>query len=78
MKPAFYTGASGLVAHQEMLNAIGNNIANVNTYGYKRQTLSFQDLLYSEMYVNTPNETMTGHGVKSVYTGISVKQASLI
>lgn len=78
MKPAFYTGAAGLIAQQERLNVIGHNIANVNTYGYKAQTTSFQSLLNSEMYVNTDNLAFTGHGVRILGTGIQVGSAALI
>lgn len=78
MKPAFYTGAAGLIAQQERLNVIGNNIANVNTYGYKAQTTSFQSLLNSEMYVNTDNLAFTGHGIRIIDTGIQTGVAALI
>ena len=78
MKAAFYSGVSGLVAYQEALNTIGNNVANVNTIGYKAQTTSFQDLLYTDMYVNTPENPLTGNGVKAVAVGISTGQAALI
>lgn len=36
MDRAFYTGAVGAIAHQEKLNIIANNIANVNTHGHAR------------------------------------------
>jgi flagellar hook protein FlgE len=49
MKTAFHTGVTGLMAYQQMLDTTGNNIANVNTAGYKRQTTSFDDLLYVTM-----------------------------
>jgi flagellar hook-basal body protein len=39
---ALTTGLSGLAANQLQLNVVGNNIANVNTVGYKSQTLDFQ------------------------------------
>ena len=77
MKPAFYTGASGLMAFQSQMDVIGNNIANVNTTGYKPTTSSFSDLLYTEMYVNTENDPLTGHGVKTFSTGINVQQSGL-
>ncbi len=65
MKAAFYSGASGLIAHQEALNTIGHNIANVDTTGYKTHHNSFDELLYTRMYVNTPEEANTGHGVRA-------------
>lgn len=78
MKAAFYSGASGLIAYQKALDTIGNNIANVNTNGYKAQTTSFQDLLYTDMYVNTPANPLSGNGVRAVTTGISADQAALV
>lgn len=78
MKPSFYSGASGLVAFQNNMNNIGNNIANSNTVGYKPTTVSFNDLLYTEMYVNTPEDPLTGHGVRTIYTGVDTKQGNLV
>lgn len=77
MKTAFHAGVSGLMAYQESLNVIGNNIANVNTYGYKPQTLAFEDLLYGEMYANTDKKPLSGHGVRAVSTGIAGGMAEL-
>lgn len=74
MKPAFYSGASGLIAHQENMNTIGHNISNVNTIGYKAQTTTFDDLLYNRMYANTDTDPYTGHGVKAVAAGMKFGQ----
>lgn len=46
MLVSLFSGITGLQAHQERLNVISNNIANVNTHGYKRSSLSFQDIYY--------------------------------
>lgn len=74
MKPAFYTGTSGLVAFQERMNTIGHNMANLNTAGYKKENTSFQDLLYNDMYVKSENNPLTGHGVRSVSAGVQFSQ----
>ena len=42
---SFSAGLSGLAAHATALNVIGNNLANINTIGYKASTVSFQDLV---------------------------------
>jgi flagellar hook protein FlgE len=42
---SMFTGVSGLRAHQTMMDVVGNNIANVNTVGYKTSSAMFQDLL---------------------------------
>ena len=43
---ALYTSSSGMEAQQLNLDAIANNLANVNTTGFKRTRVDFQDLLY--------------------------------
>lgn len=77
MKQAFWAGASGLLAHQEHLNNIGNNVANVNTPGYKKVETSFRDLIYTDMYVNSPEDPPTGNGVRPVDAGINFEQAAV-
>lgn len=45
MMRSMYAGVSGLRTHQTKMDVIGNNIANVNTVGYKKSQIAFQDLL---------------------------------
>ena len=45
MLRSLYSGISGLTAHQKMLDVTGNNIANVNTAGFKSSAVQFQDTL---------------------------------
>ncbi|MCL2088179.1 MAG: flagellar hook-basal body protein [Oscillospiraceae bacterium] len=49
MNLSFYTAAVGASAHQSKLDVIGNNIANVNTFGYKTKSAGFVDLLYDNI-----------------------------
>lgn len=63
MNIAFYNGASGLVAHQSALDQVANNIANVNTTGYKPTRPEFEDLIYTKMYTNEV-KPYHGHGVR--------------
>ena len=46
MNLSLYSAATGLEAQQLNLNTIANNLANVNTPGFKRSKIEFQDLLY--------------------------------
>jgi hypothetical protein len=46
MMPALFSGVSGLRNHQFRMNVIGNNLANVNTVGFKYSRVSFSDLVY--------------------------------
>src|SRR5947209_10950629 len=43
---SLYTAATGMTAQQLNMDVIANNLANVNTTGYKRSRADFQDLLY--------------------------------
>ena len=46
MLRSLYSGATGLKSHQTKLDAIGNNISNVNTTGFRSKTVNFSDVLY--------------------------------
>jgi len=78
MKTAFHAGVSGLVAYQQMLDTIGNNIANVNTAGYKHQTTAFSDLMYVHMNTKSAPELLKGVGVKASYTQLHADQSSFL
>ena len=54
MLRSMFSGVSGLRSHQTMMDVIGNNIANVNTVGFKASTAVFQDTL---------SQVMNGAGV---------------
>lgn len=61
----FYTARSGLQAQQANMDVIANNLANVNTAGYKPVKVSFTDLMYQNLNRQTAeNEARVGHGVK--------------
>jgi flagellar basal-body rod protein FlgG len=49
MIKALYTAATGMRANQTRIDVISNNLANVNTSGFKKSTVNFQDLLYSTL-----------------------------
>ena len=46
MASSLFTGVTGLRVHQEMLDVVGNNLANTNTTGFKAQRIRFSDLVY--------------------------------
>ncbi len=57
MMRALWTGASGMTAQQTSLDTISNNLANINTNGYKKETTHFQSLLYQKIQTRvTDNE----------------------
>ena len=49
MMRSLYSGVAGLMNHQVRMDVLGNNIANVNTYGFKKSRVSFQDILSQTM-----------------------------
>lgn len=70
MNGAFYIGALGLDAQQRALDVVANNIANINTIGFKRQTTRFSELVASQrdgddmpLAQSGLNETMSGVAV---------------
>lgn len=58
-----WTGVSGLLAHGEKMNVVGNNIANVNTVGFKGQRMDFADFVYQDAH-SLAGQTQIGRGVK--------------
>ncbi|MCL2121383.1 MAG: flagellar hook-basal body complex protein [Clostridiales bacterium] len=49
MNRAMFSGVAGMKTHQTRMDVIGNNIANVNTYGYKSQRAVFSDIFYQTL-----------------------------
>ena len=73
----FYTARSGLITHQDNMNVISNNMANVNTTGYKAIRSSFTDLMYQNLNRETAENTaQTGHGVKINKTDMLMQQGA--
>lgn len=76
MIEAFYSGRAGLTSHQNSLDVISNNIANVNTTGYKTKSQDFGSLLsVSEVRPETENSANllagSGAAVNSVATDMT-------
>ena len=60
MTGAMYAGIAGLKTHMQNLNVIGNNIANINTDGYKAGRSVFQTALYTQIRGGSDGSTTTG------------------
>jgi flagellar hook protein FlgE len=76
MLRSLFSGISGLRAHQQMMDVTGNNIANVNTTGYKSSQVVFQDTL-SQM-VNAAGAPQNGAGgTNPAQVGLGVRTASI-
>jgi flagellar basal-body rod protein FlgG len=73
----FYSARTGLTAHQERLNTIANNMANVNTEGFKPMRTAFKDLIYQNLNRPTAvNPAIVGHGVKVNKNDILMQQGA--
>ena len=77
MLRAFSTAATGMTGQQTMVDVIANNLANVNTTGFKRSQINFQDLLYVTMRepgtevssgFQSPSGVEIGSGIRVVST----------
>lgn len=81
---SMFSGVSGLRAHQSKMDTIGNNIANVNTYGYKASRATFQDSIYQTVSAasdggNTfggKNASQVGYGSKIAAIDLMFSQGS--
>ncbi len=65
-----------MAAHQTKLNVIGNNIANVNTYGFKKSRVVFSDVLYQSLSTAT-GATATAGGTNASQLGYGAKVGSI-
>jgi len=77
MLRAFSTAATGMTAQQMMVDVIANNLANINTTGFKRSQINFQDLLYVQLQQSgaevasgtiSPTGMEIGSGVRAAST----------
>lgn len=76
MMRSLYSGVSGLKNHQTKMDVVGNNIANVNTTGFKRSRTNFQDLL-SQNLSGASSPTGTRGGINGMQVGLGVGMASI-
>lgn len=77
MLRSMYSGISGLRSHQTRMDVIGNNIANINTTGYKKSRVVFKDTLYQSLQpANRPIEGQRG-GINPMGVGLGVSVASI-
>jgi len=73
MMRSLFSGVSGLQNHQTRMDVIGNNIANINTTGFKRNRVGFQDILYQQLQgAARPTEDLGGVNPKEVGLGMSI------
>ena len=86
MVRSLWTAATGMNAQQTNLDTIANNLANVNTNGYKAEVAEFKSLLYQTMQTKTttangankPISAQVGLGVRNSSITSMFKQGSLL
>jgi flagellar hook protein FlgE len=76
MLRSLFSAISGLQAHQTKMDVVGNNIANVNTVGFKSSTTVFEDTL-SQVLRNGSAPTAAMAGTNPAQVGLGVKVAAI-
>src|SRR5271154_521750 len=83
---ALWTSATGMEAQQMNLDVIANNLANVNTSGFKKSSLQFEEMMYDTNKFSgasttdsstTPTGAQVGYGAKPVATERNFSQGTL-
>jgi len=76
MPRSLWTGASGMTAQQTSVDVIANNIANVNTTGFKREAVNFQDVFYDIATAPGGKAGEQGRNPTGIQVGNGVKLSS--
>lgn len=76
MLRSLFSGVSGLRAHQTMLDVVGNNIANVNTVGFKASQVEFEDTLSQMLRAAGAPQGVQG-GTNPAQVGLGVQIAAI-
>ncbi len=76
MMRSMYSGVSSLRAHQLKMDVIGNNIANVNTVGFKASSVSFSEM-YSQTLKGASSSSDSRGGTNPMQVGLGTSVASI-
>lgn len=76
MFEGMYAAASGMAAQQQQLDAIGSDLANSSTTGYKSERVGFRDLLYNQLDV-AGTSTATGAGAAAEVIGRNQSEGAI-
>lgn len=77
MLEGLYTAAAGMAAQQQRMDSLANDVANVNTAGYKQLRTGFRDLVYAQQGRGAANGIDAGSGSAAQTVGRSFAQGSL-
>ncbi len=79
MMRSLYAGVSGMQNHQTRMDVIGNNISNVNTTGFKRGRVNFQDMISQQTVgAAAPTEQIGGVNPKEIGLGMTIASVDTI
>ena len=79
MMRSLFAGVSGLKVHQTRMDSIGNNIANINTVGFKSSRTTFADMLsQTQAGAAAPTNNIGGTNPKQIGLGVAVASIDLI
>src|SRR5436190_1966744 len=73
---ALYTAASGMNAQQANIDNVAHNLANVNTTGFKKSRVEFEDLVYEQTKAPGSPTSTTGEAPVGLETGLGVRPAA--
>lgn len=77
MLEGMYTAAAGMAAQQRRLDALGNDLANVSTTGYKHVRVAFRDLVYTQAARGGADGVELGSGAATRMLGRTTQQGSI-
>ena len=77
MSKSLITGATGLLVHQQKLDVVASNIANLNTTGFKSQRVLFSDLIYTDRAPAVGASGDVDGGVNPIQVGNGVRVAEV-
>jgi flagellar basal-body rod protein FlgG len=78
MLEGLYSAASGMAAQQQRMDSLANDVANVNTAGYKHGRTAFRDLVYQQTGRGAAGTVTQGAGVGAAYLGRAFSQGGLL
>lgn len=74
---SLYTAASGMIAQQHQIDVTSNNIANVNTAGFKKDRAEFQDLMYDSLNYTSGRTTENTRNPTGQDVGLGVRLSNI-
>src|SRR5437867_393216 len=77
MQRALWTAASGMVAQQLNIDTIANNLANVNTTGFKKSRARFEDLLYQTLRAPGASSSQQNRYPAGIQLGLGTRAAAV-